>query len=557
MSTVDLVQRVRDAYAANTAADRPEAWITLRAEDDVVRDAEALQARVAAGEVLPLAGKLLAVKDNLDVAGLPTTAGCPAFAYVPERSATAVQRLVDAGALVLGKTNLDQFATGLVGTRSPYGAVRDLRDPERISGGSSSGSAVVVAAGVADLALGTDTAGSGRVPAAFQGIVGLKPTVGTVPSEGLVPACRSFDCITVFARTLDEGRDALRVMADPVRADAPRAAPPAPVVLVPPREELLHLSESWRDAFEAAAKTLEAAGAVLRPVHLAPFLAAAKLLYEGAFVAERYAAVGEFVDAHPGEVDPVVAGIIGSARDIRAADYVRDQERLEQLRAEAMLEWGDADALLIPTTTDHPTIAEVRAAPVAVNSRLGTYTNSCNLLDLSAVAVPAGEADGRPFGVTVVARAHADAVAADVAALLGGAPLADEPSGLPLVVFGAHLRGLPLNGQLTSVGSRFVREVRTTADYRLHALATTPEKPGLVRVGEGGASIAGELWDVPPAELGPFLAALPRPMVLGTVTLDDGSALTGFLCEASATEGAPDITATGSWRAYQASRSPA
>ncbi|MGK5683797.1 allophanate hydrolase [Actinoplanes sp. URMC 104] len=546
--------RVRAAYARLARNERPEAWITLRAEADVLADATAVEDRLRAGEDLPLAGRLVAVKDNIDVAGLPTTAGCPAYAYHPRSHATAVRRLVDAGALVLGKTNMDQFATGLVGTRSPYGVVRDVRDPSRVSGGSSSGSAVVVALGIADLALGTDTAGSGRVPAAFQGIVGMKPTPGLVPTDGVVPASRSFDCVTVFARTLDEGRQAIAVLSDPAYPDdAPLAAPPRPTVAVPGRAELTGMSAERLDAFDRAAKTLEAGGARLRPIRLAPFLAAARLLYDGGFVAERYAAVGAFIDEHPGDVDPTVRAIISAARDIPAHALVTDTERLEHLRAEAMAEWGDADALLLPTSPLHPTIAEVAADPIGVNATVGTYTNFCNLFGLSAVAVPAA------FGVQVIARGFADAVAADVAALVlgldpsGGA----QGRGLPLLVVGAHLTGQPLNHQLTEPGGRFLREVRTAPSYRLHALPTRPPKPGLVRVASGGAAVAGELWELPPAALGRFLAALPGPMALGRVSLEDGTTVTGFLCESVATEGAPDITAYGGWRAYLSSLSPA
>lgn len=550
--------RVRDAYARLALAERPEAWITLRAEADVTADAAALEQRLAAGAQLPLAGSLLAVKDNIDVAGLPTTAGCPEYAYLPERSAPAVQRLVDAGALVLGKTNLDQFATGLVGTRSPYGAVRDVRDPARVSGGSSSGSAVVVALGIADLALGTDTAGSGRVPAAYQGVVGVKPTRGLVPTAGVVPACRSFDCVTVLARTLTAARQAMSIMTEPagrpLPADAPLAAPPAPVVAVPDRDELIGMSEPWLDAFEQAAATLAKAGARLRPIRLAPFLAAAKLLYGGGFVAERYAAVGAFLDGQPAGADPTVTGIITAARDVPAHVLVADTERLERLREQAMAEWGDADALLLPTAPIHPTIAQVAADPVGVNALVGTYTNFCNLFDLAAVAVPAGQVEGGNFGVQVIARGFADAVAADVAALIcGEAAPAPTAGGLPLLVLGAHMTGQPLNDQLTSVGGRFAAQVRTAPEYRLHALATQPPKPGLLRVGVGGAGIEGELWLLPPAALGRFLAELPAPMTLGKVRLADGSLVTGFLCEPVAAEGTPDITEYGGWRSYLAS----
>jgi allophanate hydrolase len=533
------LERVRSAYARLALGERPEAWITLRDEASVLADAAALDPS------LPLAGTLLAVKDNIDVAGLPTTAGCPAYAYRPDRSAPAVQRLVDAGAIVIGKTNLDQFATGLVGTRSPYGAVRDVRDPSRISGGSSSGSAVVVALGIADLALGTDTAGSGRVPAAFQGIVGLKPTRRLVPTEGVVPACRSLDCVTVFARTLPEARRAMEVMSDPLPPDAPLAAPPRPVVAVPHRDELIGMSPEWLDAFDEAAKTLEAAGAVLQPIHLAPFLEAARLLYGGAFVAERYAAVGAFIDAHPGEVDPTVAAIVTGGRDIPAHALVADTERLASLRASAMASWGPADALLLPTAPVHPTIAAVAADPIGVNTLLGTYTNFCNLFDLSAAAVPAG------IGVQVLARPFADEVAFDIAALLTP-PSSSSRRGLPLLVIGAHLAGQPLNHQLTGAGGRLVGRTRTAPHYRLYALPTEPPKPGLLQVASGGAAIEGELWELPPAALGPFLAALPAPMTLGRVCLEDGTEVTGFLCEPVATASAPDITAYGGWLAYLA-----
>ncbi|MBV1851283.1 allophanate hydrolase [Catellatospora tritici] len=548
--------RVRAAYRRLALGERPEAWITLRDEQDVAAEAAELQDRLAAGERLPLAGSLLAVKDNIDVAGLPTTAGCPAYAYLPQRSAPAVQRLVDAGAIVLGKTNLDQFATGLVGTRSPYGAVRDVGDPALVSGGSSSGSAVVVALGIADLALGTDTAGSGRVPAAFQGVVGVKPTRGLVPTDGVVPACRSFDCVTVFARTLGAARHAMAVMSEPAGrawpADAPLAAPPAPVVAVPGRDELVGMSAEWLDAFERAAAALAAAGARLRPIRLAPFLAAAKLLYGGAFVAERFAAVGAFIEGHPDGVDPTVGAIVTAARDIPAHALVTDTERLERLRDEAMAQWGDADALLLPTAPAHPTIAAVAADPVGVNAQLGTYTNFCNLFDLAAVAVPAGRVGGGHFGVQVITRGFADAVAADIAALLLDEPAAPPTAGLPLLVVGAHLTGQPLNHQLTSVGGRFTARARTAAQYRLYALPTDPPKPGLVRVATDGAEIDGELWHLPPAALGRLLAALPAPMTLGKVLLADGARVTGFLCEPVAVDAAPDITAHGGWTAYLA-----
>ncbi|WP_062646914.1 allophanate hydrolase [Streptomyces maremycinicus] len=547
MSTT--VSRVRAAYARIEATDRPEIWIDLRPRAEVEAEARTLDERLARGERLPLAGRLLAVKGNIDVAGLPTTAGCPAYAYRPAADAPAVARLRAAGALVLGTTNLDQFATGLVGTRSPYGAVRGAVDPARVSGGSSSGSAVAVALGIADLALGTDTAGSGRVPAAFNGIVGLKPTRGLVPTQGVVPACASIDCVTVFARTLPEAERALAHMASP----AGRALPSLPVrrpgpwrVAVPARDRLGELDPGWAAAYEAAVRRLAAAGAEIRGIDLTPFTEAAAMLYEGAFVAERYTAVGAFVDKLTAEggagLDPTVAGIITRARDVPAHRLCADTERLAVLRAHALAELADSDALLLPTAPGHPTLAEVAADPLGANARLGRFTNSTNLFDLAAVAVPAGEVNGLPFGVMLVGPAFTDDRLARIADLL-------RPE-VYLTVAGAHLTGEPLNPQLLSLGAVLDRTTTTSPVYRLHALRTDPPKPGLVHVGEDGAALEVEVWRLPAEGLGRLLAALPRPMVLGSVELADGDSTPGFLCEPAALTDAEDITAYGGWRAY-------
>lgn len=558
--------RVHAAYRRLEEVDRPEVWIHPREEEGALAEAERVEARLAAGEDLPLAGTTLAVKDNVDVAGMPTTAGCPAFSYEPRDDAPAVARLREAGAVVLGKTNLDQFATGLVGTRSPYGAVRDARRPEYVSGGSSSGSAVAVALGVADLALGTDTAGSGRVPAAFQGIVGVKPTRGLVPVLGVVPACRSLDCLSVFAPELATAEAALALLAgphpeDPLArrppADAPLAAAPNPRVGIPRSDELPGLTAATRAAFAATAERLAGAGATLVPFDPAPFVEAGELLYGGAFVAERHAAVGGFVEAHPTEVDPSVREVVLTAAEPSAAELFADRERLDRLALRARGTFESSDALLLPTTTGQPTIAAVEEDPLGTNARLGLYTNGANLLDLCAVAVPAGEADGAQFGVTVLAPAFADAVAADVAGLLTGEGPAAEAvaaTGIELFVVGAHLRGQPLDHQLTERGARFLGEADTAAGYRLFALGTEPPKPGMVRVAENGASIPGERWLLPPAALGAFLAEVPPPMALGQVLLADGTRVVGFLCEPAALAGARDITALGGWRAYLDSR---
>jgi allophanate hydrolase len=571
---VTTVERVEAAYAAIDVVERPEVWIFLRPLADALADAMAVDEAVLSGADLPLAGLVAAVKNNVDIAGLPTTAGCPTYATAPASAdATVVARLRTAGAVIIGATNLDQFATGLVGTRSPHGAVRDARREAYISGGSSSGSAVAVALGLVDIAVGTDTAGSGRVPAALQGIVGIKPTVAVVPVDGVVPACRSYDCVTVFARDLATADAAMGVMAGGGRSfppGSPLAAPDAPQVAVPDR--LVELSSQWQTAFAAACDRLVAQGVTLRKIDMAPFLEAARLLYDGGLVAERHEAVGAFVDAHRNDVDPVVGAIVAAAGTVNATTLLRDRVRLTELTAAALAQLDGCDALLTPTTTNHPTLAEVAAEPITVNSRLGTYTNFCNLMDLCAVAVPSGTAGDDQFGVTVLARAGADSVALDIAQLVtkpsasvamsgaatvkSGLPQAWWPgrAGLsvtPLLVVGAHLRGQPLAWQLTERGARWAGPARTAPLYRLARLDTTPPKPGLVRVGaDEGVAIGGELWLVSTPMLGDFLAALPAPMALGRVTLDDGSEVIGFGCAVDAWRDGEDISQHGDWPSY-------
>ncbi|WP_067699513.1 allophanate hydrolase [Nocardia jejuensis] len=558
--------RVAAAYSRIAETDRPEVWITLRAEADVRTEALALEDRLAAGEVLPLAGLLVAVKDNTDVAGLPTTAGCPEFAYTPADTASAVRRLVTAGALVLGKTNLDQFATGLVGTRSPYGAVRNAAHPELISGGSSSGSAVAVALGIADVGIGTDTAGSGRVPAAFNGIVGIKATLGVIPVHGVVPACADYDALTVFAATLDLATRAAAVMAGPEPrdprsrtwpSDVPLAAPQVPRLAVPAPSNLAPLSEAYREAFDRTVAAALDAGCKVEPVDIAPLLEAALLLYDGAIVAERHAAVGQFLETRPAGADPIVAAIIAAAANTTGPAFAADLDILARARVAAATLLEPFDALLLPTTTEHPSLAAVEADPMGINRRLGTYTNFCNLLDLAAVAIPGSRTDtGEPFGVMLVVPAFADQVAVDIAARLGNdspAPLLVD-RGVHLAVFGAHLRGQPLHWQLEELGARFAGTVRTTDAYRLTALATTPLKPGLVRTNPGqGAPITGELFLVSEAGLGRFLAALPAPMALTGIELEDGRSVVGFTATHDATGTAADITGHGGWIAYLSS----
>lgn len=557
-------RRVVAAYSRIAEVDRPEVWIALLPEADARAAARSVDARIAAGEVLPLAGTTLAVKDNIDVRGLPTTAACPSYATDPAgrpgpaaTTAPAVQALVDAGAVVLGKTNLDQFATGLVGVRSPYGAVRHATLPDRVSGGSSSGSAVAVALGIADIGIGTDTAGSGRVPAAFGGLVGIKSTIGLVPTTGVVPACRSYDVVTTFTRDLALGALATRLMTGADPRDPGRRAWPvdvrlglrsAPVVAVPRDEDLAPLSPGWRAAFAAAVTSAEAAGARIRTVDISAMLAAARLLYDGAIVAERYEAVGAFLAGAP-DADPTVRSIIMAGRDTPAHAYVDDRARLAAAKVEAATVLEGCDLLLLPTTTEHPTIAAVQSEPVAINRRLGTYTNFVNLLDMAAVAVPAGEADGGPFGITVLSRAFDDQLALDLAARLleVDSPLVVE-AGVDLLVVGAHLRGQPLNRELEELGGRFGRAVTTSDAYRLVALDTGPRKPGLLRVGPGaGAPIAGEVWRLSAGALGTLLAALPAPMSLGQVELADGTWVVGFGCTVESGAAGTDITAAGGW----------
>jgi allophanate hydrolase len=534
-------------------------WISRRPQAET--DAALAQSRSAAG---PLAGVRLAVKDNVDVAGLPTTAACPEFAYEPTADAPVVAALRAAGAVVLGKTNLDQFATGLVGTRSPYGAVSDSRRPDYISGGSSAGSAVAVASGEADIAIGTDTAGSGRVPAGLQGIVGIKPTLGVVSTAGVVPACETYDCVTIFAADLELANRAMAAMAAgaPARAwpaDTAFAAPPQPVVAIP--DDLPGLDATWQDSFHAAVDRLTEAGVRIVKVDIAPFLAAAKLLYDGALVSERYAAVGEFVDANPdAALDPVVRAIVTKARDIPAHRLVRDRRDVDELRRTAMALLDGADAMMVPTAPMHPRLDEVAADPVGVNSTMGTYTNFCNLFDMCGVSVPAGKAGDAQFGVTILGRAFADAVALDIAALVMNVeapqivwPLAAAAS-TELIVFGAHLRGGPLVHQLTDVGARWFGELTTAPHYRMSVLATVPVKPAIGRVPETteGAALYGHRWVLSPAALGIFLTALPAPMQLGKVEFADGTWRTAFGCDGVAAAGGKDISSYGSWPAAMA-----
>jgi allophanate hydrolase len=533
---------------------------------------------------LPLYGVPFAIKDNIDLAGVPTTAGCPEYAYVPEQSAFVVQCLLEAGAVPVGKTNLDQFATGLVGTRSPRGACRNAFDPAWVSGGSSSGSAVALALGQVGFALGTDTAGSGRVPAGFNNLIGLKPTRGRLSTAGVVPACRSLDTVSVFAFTAADAETVLQVAGEYDCRD-PFARPNQPTPLgrpalsadgfrfgVPGADQLEFFGDDEaRGLFRQSVRALQELGGEPVTLDFEPFLEAARLLYAGPWVAERYLAIRQFLAGHTDAVLPVTRGIIEAGAEPSAADAFEAGYRLQSLRRTTAAVWDDLDLICTPTTGTHYRIEQVDADPVARNSDLGYYTNFMNLLDYSAVAVPAGfRASGLPFGVTLFAPAFQDLKLLGLAdrlqrvcvrtlgatdAALGGEPecRGADPQLIPVAVCGAHLSGLPLNGQLTQRRGVLLERTRSAPAYRLLALpGGPPERPGMIRVKEGGAAIELEVWGVPADQFGSFVAGIPEPLGIGRVELADGRRVAGFICEGIGREGATDISHLGGWRAYLA-----
>jgi allophanate hydrolase len=568
-------QRIRDH-------DDPAIFISLRDEAQAVAEAKALSADDAAQ--LPLYGIPVAVKDNIDVAGLPTTAACPAFAYSPAHDATSVARLRAAGAIIIGKTNLDQFATGLVGVRSPYGIPRNPLRDDLIPGGSSSGSAVAVAAGLVPLALGTDTAGSGRVPAMLNNIVGLKPSLGMISTAGVVPACRTLDCVSVFSLDVDDAITALAAMTGPDAGDpysrdrplAPISAFPEKLRLAVPRNgQLIFFGDKLSEqAYGDALKRWAALGATLVEFDLEPLYETARLLYEGPWVAERYLVIRDLLASSPDAIHPVTREITIAGARLSAADTFAALYRLQALRRVAERAFAGIDALVLPTAPTAYTTAQVLANPVELNSRLGTYTNFVNLLDLCGLALPAAmRSDGIPFGVTLLAPAGQDAKLASIGRVfhadtklgMGARRLPQPPLAafaadvtgdeIAIAVVGAHLTGMALNGELLALGGRLLEATATAADYRLYALPTTPPKPGMLRVERGaGSSIELELWALPAAAFGKFVAAIPPPLSIGTVRLVDGRSVKGFIVEAADVGGARDISAFGGWRAFMAEK---
>jgi allophanate hydrolase len=578
--TLTPAQTVARSFERICDHDDPAIFISLRDQQQALAEAEALAAKDPAQ--LPLYGIPVAVKDNIDVAGLPTTAACPAFSYMPAHDATAVARLRAAGAIIVGKTNLDQFATGLVGVRSPYGIPRNPMRADLIPGGSSSGSAVAVAAGLVPLSLGTDTAGSGRVPAMLNNIVGLKPSLGLVSTAGVVPACRTLDCVSVFALTVDDAMTALCAMAGPDGADpysrsrplAPMGPFPARLRLgVPHKGQLVFFGDKASEkAYGEALQRWTALGATLVEFDLEPLYETARLLYEGPWVAERYLVIRNLLASQPEAIHPVTREIIIPGARLSAADTFAALYRLQGLRKIAERAFSAIDALVLPTAPTAYTTAQVLANPIELNSRLGTYTNFANLLDLCGLALPAAiRPDEIPFGITLLAPARKDAQLAgigrvfhaDTKLAMGAkgwrqpAP-ADLPAGLSgdeiaIAVVGAHLSGMALNGELLALGGRLLEATQTAPDYRLYALDTTPPKPGMLRVEQGaGSSIELEIWALPAAAFGKFVAAIPPPLSIGTVRLADGRGVQGFIVEAADVESARDISAFRGWRAFVA-----
>jgi allophanate hydrolase len=583
--TLTPAQTIARSYQRIRDHNDPAVFISLRDEKDALAETEKLAARKDAAS-LPLYGVPVAVKDNIDALGFATTAACPAFSYTPTHDSTVVERLRAAGAIIIGKTNLDQFATGLVGVRSPYGIPRNSIREDLIPGGSSSGSATAVGAGLVPLSLGTDTAGSGRVPAMLNNIIGLKPSLGMISTAGVVPACRTLDCVSVFALTVDDAALALSVMAAPDQADPfSRDRPlgtltPFPANLrlgVPRNGQLIFFGDKKAEAaYGEALKRWTARGATLVEFDLEPFYETARLLYEGPWVAERYLVIRNLLASAPDAIHPVTREITAAGARLTATETFSALYRLQGLRKIAERTFANLDALVLPTAPTIYSTAQVLANPIELNSRLGTYTNFVNLLDLCGLALPASmRSDGAPFGITLLAPAGRDAFLASIGRVfhaetklsvgargIAQAPLAPLPATtgdeIPIAVVGAHLSGMALNGELKALHGRLIEAARTAPDYRLYALQTTPPKPGMLRVEAGkGARIELEIWSLSAPAFGKFVNAIPAPLSIGTVRLADGRSVKGFIVEPEVLGDARDITAYGGWRAYMAEQATA
>lgn len=555
-------------------------WIYVLDDDEIAPYLSALESKEP--DDLPLYGIPFAIKDNIDLAGVPTTAACAEYSYTPEQSAFTVQLLIDAGAIPVGKTNLDQFATGLVGTRSPYGAVKNAFNPDYISGGSSSGSAVSVALGQVSFSLGTDTAGSGRVPAAFNNLIGLKPTKGRFSTTGVVPACRSLDCVSIFALNPDDTETVFNALDEYDANDSYARKVQSPSINnnekkkvgLPKSEQLSFFGDKeYEKLFDTFIKSIPSEKYDIVRIDFSPFIEAAKLLYQGPWVAERYAAIESFIEDNPDALFPVTKEIISPARNINAVDAFKSFYQLQEYKRQADNILQQFDFILTPTTGTHYRIEEENNDPIQTNTCLGYYTNFMNLLDYTALAIPAGfKQNGLPFGVTLFSDPFKDKFLLDQAKVLMNSKqhkmgatefvrdidetnISDvKPTTLDVAVCGAHLSGMPLNHQLTERNATLIKACKTAKSYRLYALAGGPPyRPGLIKVKEGGAAIDVEVWRMPLEHFGSFMSGIPHPLGIGKAELEDGTTVNSFICEAFAISDAEDITGYGSWRNYIAS----
>jgi allophanate hydrolase len=565
-----LVEQIHERI---NEVDNPNIWIYRLSAEELEPYLEYLEGQDPSA--LPLYGIPFAIKDNIDLAGVPTTAACPEYSFTPEESAPVVAQLIEAGAIPIGKTNLDQFATGLVGVRTPYGAPRNPLAPDRVPGGSSCGSAVSLSEGICSFSLGTDTAGSGRVPAMFNQLWGVKPSKGRLSTTGLVPACRTLDCISIFALNAADSQTVLKVAEGYDVEDAySQETKDLPVVAsktigIPQADQLMFFSDvDYRGAWSAAVADLQEKGWEVVEIDFEPFLKAARLLYEGPWVSERYTALEDFLKAKPEAFFPATLEITSGGADHSARDAFAAQYKLAELRRESEAVWEGLAAIVTPTAGGFPKLSDLEADPIGPNSQLGYYTNFMNLLDLCAVAVPAGKSvEGLPFGITWIAPRDCDKALIEIAdkgpeavgdnrppkEMQGGtlSPVSASVDTLSILLFGAHMKGLPLNTQVQSLGGRFIGEVQTAPKYKMIYLPEpAPHRPGIIRVGEGGASIGVEEWAFPKAALGELLSTINQPLGLGQLELSDGRRVHGFLCEAKAAEGAKDISECGSWRGF-------